>query len=97
MVSRMEFEFRGLPAAARALRISLPVLRKIRSLSSQRGTGAEVRKFERSVALAALTLEEREWLLRLLELMVRRAGAVAAGAPVGDEITLATMPAPPSI
>jgi len=94
MVTRLEFEFGGPAAAATALRISRTMLGEVRKLSTGRGTGAEVRKFKTSVKRTPLLAGEREWLMRALELIVRRAGADAAGIQFGEEVTLATMPIP---
>jgi hypothetical protein len=72
-----------LAAAARTLQMSVALLHEVRKLSTTRGTGAEVRKFEASVQRAPLTPRERQWLSQVLEAIVRGASAVAAGALVG--------------
>jgi hypothetical protein len=94
MVTRLEFEFGGLPGAAKALNISEPLLRKIRELSTTRGVGAEVRKFKASVPRSPLSDSEREWLASALEAVLRRAGLAAAGSPGGEQLNLTTLPLP---
>jgi hypothetical protein len=46
------------------------------------------------VARTPLTQGEREWLLRTLEEIVRRAGTAAAGIEPTNKLTLQSMPLP---
>jgi hypothetical protein len=94
MVTRLAFEFGGLPKAASALNISEPLLRKINELSTTRGVGVEVRKFKASLPRSPLSPGEREWLAAALEAVLRRTGLAAAGSPVGDALTLTSLPLP---
>jgi hypothetical protein len=88
IVTRLDFEFGGRAAAAQALRISRPVLTRLARLATERGTGAEVRKF--TAARSPLSPEEREWMTRALEAIVRRTGALASGAAINDDYHLAS-------
>jgi hypothetical protein len=94
MFTYLEYSYRSLPAASDAFAISKPVLKAISNLANSRGDGAEVRKFKRGVPRLPLLPEERRWLLEILTIIIRRAGALAAGVPVGPQITLDSMPLP---
>lgn len=94
MLTRLEMEFAGLPAAAKALNLSVGMLVEVKKLCTSRGMGAEVRKYGEKLQSAPLTAQEREWLLRVLELLVRRTGALAASAVPGPLVNLADMPLP---
>ena len=93
MTTCLEEYFGGLAGASKRLAISKPVLETVERLSNSRGTGVEARKFNAGKR-DPLTAAEREWLLLRMETIVRRAGAAAAGAPVGKTITLGEVPLP---
>jgi hypothetical protein len=74
--------------------ISAGLLTKVQVFSSNRGEGAEVRKFSGTRVGEAVTSSERAWLFSVLELLVRRAGQLAAGVSIFEEANLATHPPP---
>jgi hypothetical protein len=89
MVTRLEYEFDSLTDVSASLRISENVLKRIKMLATARGSGAEVRKFRRSIVRQALSEDERQWLLRVLEILVRRSAALEAGKVAADVLTVA--------
>jgi hypothetical protein len=90
----LEFYYGGLASARKHLAIAVNVFKKVNELANTRGMGADARKFYDGHPRAPLSPGEQDWLMRMLEAIVRRAAAGQAGAPVGDEITLETMPVP---
>jgi hypothetical protein len=78
--------------AASSLGFSANVFQRINELANTRGVGAEARKFVPGATRTQLSTSERAWLLQMLELIVRRAAAVAAGESPGDKITLSSQP-----
>lgn len=92
MTTCLDYYFEGPAGAAARLAISQNVLGEIRKLANTRGVGAHARKFDGKGQRQPLCQGEREWLLRMLELIVRRAAAAAANTPVGEQITLEKMP-----
>jgi hypothetical protein len=81
-------------AAATALRVAPGVFDQIKKLSNTMGVGAERRKGGLNGPPTPIPQPVREWLLPMLREIARRAGAAAAGAAAGDEITLLTHPLP---
>jgi hypothetical protein len=94
MTTFLEDSFGDFARAAKRLGISQNVFQRIDNLANTRGTGAEVRKFKRGVKRSPLTFDERGWLIRVLELIVRRSAAATAGARIVEQATLKTTQAP---
>jgi hypothetical protein len=78
--------------AANALGFSSNVFDRINDLATNRGIGAVARKFKPGETRTPLSNGERSWLETMLELIVRRAAAVAAGEVPGEKITLSSHP-----
>jgi len=97
ILARLNFEYGSHSKAADALGISSAVLKEVQKLASNRGTDAEVRKFTANVPRMPLTEQERSWIARVLEIIVRRTGAVAAKARRGELVTFDTTSAPQTI
>ena len=68
--------------AAGTLQVDMRVLDTIGRLSSTKGDGATVRKFEAGASLQPLTGSESTWLEAAVRRLVRRLGEHAAGAPL---------------
>ena len=81
-----------LSEAAKALGFSSNVLDRVNQLATTRSIGAVARKFEVGEKRQPLSNDERVWLEVILELIVRRAAAVAAGVPPGEQVTLSSHP-----
>jgi hypothetical protein len=79
---------------AKAISIDVPVLKRLSSMSSQLGVGAEARKHESDSLGRPPREEEREWMQKILKEILSRSGAIAAGASPGPLITLENSNAP---
>jgi len=69
----------GEKEAARKYKISRKVFRRIGKLSSYRGTPVTARKAPRENVFVDLTDEEKEWLLKAVQMVIHRIGEHAAG------------------
>lgn len=90
MTTCVEHYTGGEAEAARLIGMSRTAFAKINELASTRGEGAQVRKFNPGAPPKPLSGREREWLERMLKLVVERAGAAAAGVSQFTEINLQT-------
>lgn len=90
----VELYCEGLANASTRLGISQNVFTQVARLANERGVGAEARKFKQGVHREPLSRSERAWLTRVLKIMVQRSGIAAAGGPVGEQVTLKSMPLP---
>jgi hypothetical protein len=82
----------GRREAAATFQVHKRVLDRIGTLSSTRGDGATIRKFEAGASLDPLTGPESTWLEAAVRRLVRRLGEHAAGSPLSP-ITMSDLPA----
>jgi hypothetical protein len=89
MVTRVEYEHRSLPGAAKKLAVSLNVLKWIKTMASERTLGGRARKYTRKSPplepLAADELEALNWIIREL---VNRSAKLASNVSPGKTIRL---------
>lgn len=83
----------GVDAASSILVVSGPVLRKLSELSTNVGEVSSVRKFGRQWSNRPFTQAEIEWLDTVTIQLIRRVGALAAGASgTLSQLTMADLP-----
>jgi hypothetical protein len=82
----------GRSRAARTFGIDMDVLDTYGELTSTRGDGKNLRKFQKNGVLRDLTAEEKTWLYEAVKAIIRRLGEHASGAPL-KQITMADLPA----
>jgi hypothetical protein len=77
MATRVKAAYGTDQNAANQLQISVECLRRLKRLASERGVGAEARKFKDNSPRDALSLDESVWIGAMMRVLVYRAGLVA--------------------
>jgi hypothetical protein len=77
MVTRVKAAYSTEQNAAARLQISVECLRRLKRLATERGVGAEARKFTDNAPRDALTPQESVWIGTMMRVLVYRAGLVA--------------------
>jgi hypothetical protein len=95
MATRVKAAYSGERKTAEVLQISVGCIKKLTMLASERGVGAEARKFTDNSRRDALAPEESTWIGAMMRVLVYRAGLVAGGYKPKpylsvDQITTAT-------